>query len=534
MTSVEWVEPVLTWANQAKLSGLRTPRVLEIRSDDFMEEFLQAMAGDAPHTYVATHLARPTNNAIKLYQPLHGCYYLVMASLVCRQVGLPDRDVRRNQGEKTGFVVRRQVGNVEEGWVNVGERRGWQALDPATGLTAGEEILPLHPVRVCTAQTPGLAAYRVNGDCERVVYQGYVPAGNRDKYTATKKFLPSPNQSKEQLFSSYLTEIANDDTSNAEDGNGGFRGSEFDTRVIAAWMQYSALTLPSNPRDVVRRAQAAYYIIVDAADFIRRALPAVWDALLKFYSGQPNPKAGVTNAQLNLLNRLLNENHQGGWNIANGGPLGAAMYAVRDVLKDDSPFLLPVAENVPTDRVLGALPDTLKSLVIAALNETPATPMKISNEFADLLREQVRVPKPEGNVRYYVRLVYTYDPDCPPYISERSEPLLFARLMDGDAPARKVRIEAPRLQDLRKFKPGVGIEMDKDLRDVLNRVHEGLKDGEPLNDGPAWELGMICTFSIQIIFLVALIVMFIFLILLNIIFWWLPFLKICLPIPKPK
>ena len=72
----------------------------------------------------------------------------------------------------------------------------------------------------------------------------------------------------------------------------------------------------------------------------------------------------------------------------------------------------------------------------------------------------------------------------------------------------------PRQWDvLRKSKPGVGIEMDKDLRDVLNRVHEGLKDGEPLNDGPAWELGMICTFSIQIIFLVALIVMFIFLIL---------------------
>ena len=48
---------------------------------------------------------------------------------------------------------------------------------------------------------------------------------------------------KRQPFSSYLTEIANDDTSNAEDGNGGFRGSEFDTRVIAAWMQYSALSL---------------------------------------------------------------------------------------------------------------------------------------------------------------------------------------------------------------------------------------------------------------------------------------------------
>ena len=534
MTNVEWVEPVLTWSNQARLSSLRTPRVLEIRSDDFMAEFLQAMAGRAPHTYVAGHLARPTNNAIKLFQPLHGCFYLVMASLVCRQVGLPDRDVRRNRGESTGFVIRRQIGNAEEGWVNVGERRGWQPVDPKTGLTADEELLPLHPVKVCTAQTPGLAAYRVNGDCERVVYHGYLPAGNRDKYTATKKYLQAGSQKNEELFNSYLTEIANDDTSNVEDANGGFRGSEFDTRVIGPWMQYSALPMPPNPRDVIRRAQAAYYIVVDAADFIKRALPTVWDALIKFYSGQPNPKAGVTGAQLNLLNRLLNENHQGEWNVANSGTLGAAMYAVRDVLKDDSPFLLPVAESVPTNWALGALPGTLKSLVIAALSETPGTAMKISNEFADLLREQVRVPKPEGNVRYYVRLVYTYDPDCPPYISERSETLVFARLMDGDAPARKVRIEAPRLQDLRKFKPGVGIEMDKDLRDVMNRVHKGLKDDEPLNDGPAWELGMICTFSIQIIFLVALIVMFIFLILLNIIFWWLPFLKICLPIPKPK
>ena len=43
---------------------------------------------------------------------------------------------------------------------------------------------------------------------------------------------------------------------------------------------------------------------------------------------------------------------------------------------------------------------------------------------------------------------------------------------------------------------------------------------------------MICAFSLAIIFLVAFIVMFIFLIILNIVFWWLPFLKICFPIPR--
>jgi hypothetical protein len=48
---------------------------------------------------------------------------------------------------------------------------------------------------------------------------------------------------------------------------------------------------------------------------------------------------------------------------------------------------------------------------------------------------------------------------------------------------------------------------------------------------PGWTLGMICSFSIPIITLCAFIVLMIFIQLLNIVFWWLPFLKICLPIP---
>ena len=82
MAKVVWVEPALAWSPQAKLSALRTPRVLEIRSDDFMEEFLQAMGGPSPHTYMQSHLMAPKGGALKLFQPLHGCYYLVTASLV--------------------------------------------------------------------------------------------------------------------------------------------------------------------------------------------------------------------------------------------------------------------------------------------------------------------------------------------------------------------------------------------------------------------------------------------------------------------
>ena len=43
---------------------------------------------------------------------------------------------------------------------------------------------------------------------------------------------------------------------------------------------------------------------------------------------------------------------------------------------------------------------------------------------------------------------------------------------------------------------------------------------------------MLCSFSIPIITICALIVLMIFVALLNIIFWWMPFLKICLPKPE--
>lgn len=158
-------------------------------------------------------------------------------------------------------------------------------------------------------------------------------------------------------------------------------------------------------------------------------------------------------------------------------------------------------------------------------------------EMRDILHNLV-TPEPADTdttaETYFIRLVYDYHPDCPPIVSEPSQTFTFARFFDSDAPARHIRLELPsiNMQDLRKFKRGVGMQMSPALRRLMGRVNEDTLDGELGSEGPGWELGMICTFSLQIIFLVAFIVMFIFLILLNIVFWWLPFLKICFPIPR--
>jgi hypothetical protein len=187
--------------------------------------------------------------------------------------------------------------------------------------------------------------------------------------------------------------------------------------------------------------------------------------------------------------------------------------------------------------VTSAILDTLEAEMQSALGEGP-TSYQMSDEMIGILQNMVELAPAENAAqpeqRYLIRLIYDYSPDCPPVVSAPSQQFTLAPFFDSDAPARQIRLELPsiKMQDLRKFKRGVGMQMSPELRSLMGRVNEDILEGDGLSSGPQWGLGMICTFSLQIIFLVAFIVMFIFLILLNIVFWWLPFLKICLPIPR--
>ena len=62
---------------------------------------------------------------------------------------------------------------------------------------------------------------------------------------------------------------------------------------------------------------------------------------------------------------------------------------------------------------------------------------------------------------------------------------------------------------------------------------QGLLDGKA-EKRVGIKFGMICGFSIPIITLCAFIVLQIFLVLLHILFFWLPFVRICIPIPVPE
>lgn len=96
----------------------------------------------------------------------------------------------------------------------------------------------------------------------------------------------------------------------------------------------------------------------------------------------------------------------------------------------------------------------------------------------------------------------------------------------------------PSLGDLRKgLARGVSMITPPDTFNLLNALNlkkgaseDVLPEGEPGGIGIQW----ICSFSLPVITLVAMILLMIMISLLNIVFFWLPWIKICLPFPKIK
>jgi hypothetical protein len=586
--AIRWQSPSVLWAEHG--GAREQPELVRFASDNFLPEFLEQLAGRNPNR-PPSDLDPPerTNQLVKLFQPLHGRFYLVTGSLVCRRIGLPDHTVARQAGERTTFVIRRRhgVARQEQGWVNDGPGRGWHDARPDS-LVDGEEQLPLHSAptsipdpfpavrrrenghRVGLAG-PGNGAARVlNGAVaagsgarivfpigtlprpapsqDRAVHYGYVPVDSREKYLVP---LADPVAA---LWSFPAPEAGSKLTPEPD-----ARLSELEARVLRTWrgmyvepIAYGPLApaeanlLPELVRDI------SLFLLLDLAENLRATLPDVFRAAT---TAGGSVSGAAKTVLLNLLRDVTVTSGAGTVTLAEAiselepfipllrgqPPTGASttpprQYDARAAFRQDpanpgGPRLSLGADGASFLRPNGGVADRLYSRIGAAIAEG-AAPVRLPPELDGMIKADPPDAASDGD-RYVIRLVFEYPPCCP-VISEPTEPFVFARALDPDAPARKVRVEVPSFRDLRKFKRGVALEMPPDVRSLMDRVNKKMLDGEGLLPGPDWQLGMICSFSIQIIFLVAFIVMFIFLIALNFIFWWLPFLKICFPIPVRK
>jgi hypothetical protein len=212
-----------------------------------------------------------------------------------------------------------------------------------------------------------------------------------------------------------------------------------------------------------------------------------------------------------------------------------------------------VSPPSPVESLQGPLtPDALETLVAAAL---PAVATARLPE-APIAARPVMAPGDPG--WFVIRCVYER-PHCgplsPPVVSDATEMFQLAGFFDPDAPARPIRIGLPvdiSPAGLRKFDKNTAFMVSDMLCGHVTRMkgltlgdlvlsvlpwplHKDLPvaDGGPCKEGGA-SLGMMCSLSLPIITLCALMLLMIIVALLDIVFRWIPFFLVCFPVPGLK
>jgi len=120
----------------------------------------------------------------------------------------------------------------------------------------------------------------------------------------------------------------------------------------------------------------------------------------------------------------------------------------------------------------------------------------------------------------------------------RSAPFRVAAPFDPDA-SRPTLIQMPGLGDLKRgLAKGAAMLVPPDTANLLGtlKLDQGAAPGVVGEPPPGDGLGVqwICSFSLPIVTLVAMILLMIMVMILNLLFFWLPWVKICLPFPKLK
>lgn len=165
----------------------------------------------------------------------------------------------------------------------------------------------------------------------------------------------------------------------------------------------------------------------------------------------------------------------------------------------------------------------------------------------------------QRNAWFVIRCVYER-PHCgplfPALVSKSSRVFQMASFFDPDAPTRPIRIPMPvdvSPSGLRKFQKNTAFVISDMLCGKIKKIrkitfgdlvlsvlpwpfHKDLPD--PGDTGPcksdSGSFGMICSLSIPIVTLCALILLIIMVALFDLFFRWIPFLFVCLPIPGLK
>jgi hypothetical protein len=522
---------------------LSAPLILERTDQQFIPAILDELSREDGLKIINSTVAKTTDkdvrdetrSVLKLFQPVHRTFHVVLLELACDTIGQPRLDPERI--ESSGLVIRRVVAGASgqkqlQGWRQKDQSlRGWvkfkdtgdQDKDPDPKLrpallAAGNPEIDRRLARlVDTSETLAesvsplfIAPPDVCKSARRTILYGVLP-----------------------LTSSELSEQASAPPSYE------------DPQANAALRSHlSRFLQPAGARSMPRAEQVLDYTA---------ALPAALAA-------EPDPQDNVApnlKEFVNLLRQLAIEFDAFGETkeaLALFDGLNSIQVPFRgekssEVVNFPAGDFLKLASRVLVE-LEGKREKTPPTITMPI--SWPAINEAKSNEIFGLIKEALRarfaqiVPR-EGRfqdqtaqyqVRAFVRVKRS--DGCPPELvwsKSYSEPFTIAPWYEPGA-AAPVLVPLPDLMDpkvLKKLKPNAAFAVPKNLFNMLNANDpKKLADGEGKDSPNGFDLDWICAFSIPMITICAFIVLSIFLSLFDIIFRWMLFIKICIPIPRSK
>jgi len=461
---------------------------------------------------------RGSDGVLELSQPVHRRHHLVLVEAFCHQPGSPRLDPAKLDG--MGFVLRRHEAGAWQGWMTSGpKKRGWRNLpqanldpDPARRhfvrpTAAGQvDAMVLARRAVTPLAEDVLPLYAAPPDlCERfgrTVLFGVIPVTSADR---TEDPVPAPDynalpaaeaQAMRDHLSEYLKSRPRLDLPRAEQ------------ILNPAWNPLGLVVVPGT--DDARLNSFGIFL---------------QQLMVELGAFDGNPAATRLLAELNTI--ALPMRRDGAGRVTRTMQAGVFVARAAPILIGGDPNTPPPGEQTLT------MP--LEWPAIGASQGARLTQLALGCLAQRFVALSPATPKFDGDgrryaVRPFIR-VKGHD-DCPSRLvwADYSEPFRILPWWDGDGPATKISLPDPK--SFRKMKPNVTFELPPALANLVRGDPKKLADGEGSTGG--LEIFWLCSFSIPIITICAFIVLSIFLSLFDLIFRWMAFIKICIPIPKPK
>lgn len=504
--------------------GARAPSILQLEDQDFVSRFLAELQRKGGLARLQRQQAKERNAAscLRLYQPVHRVFHLALLEACCFRPGELPLNPAWILG--SGLVIRRLDRDGEKGWFRKeGVVLGWQPLpadrheqrrgydpDPALRLTrrlgsnaamlAGLEDAASEAAALEETVSPlFLVPPEICAGIQRTILYGLVPVTSSE-HAEQAPPLPVPFSDDDILARMpALLKRGGDERSGLPQS--GIMVSQYSrTNDVRVQSFFAAL-------DYLSR-EVGLFTGTPASTKLRRALDAI----------HLKPES-LPNAALPLLGLQKS--------------LGGFLQYANDTV-NSGPSAVEEAGGVPLTMWL---PDFWP-----AIRESDERAIVSGIHAAMLARWKMAEPAQgrfdDSGARYVARgfIRVRQKEGCPPttFWTTASEPFEIIPWHES-SPAPPIKVELPEInrETLQKLRPNVAIKVPPSLQKFMDGMTmKGLLAGSvPKGEGG---FGMICSFSIPIITICAFIVLQIFLTLLQIVFWWLPFVKICIPFPKPK